>query len=217
MDNDVSKRLAEVQADAKIADTDKFQQWIKENPGKSYEDFKQELKNNILTQKVVGAGSGQQNQHPATSRLSDYYEKHKSDVHPQGTGLPARDPDRRTKARIRAAIATAEKKAKDVVARARKGERFGELVRDNSDALTAKQGGELPGYAKSDLSPELVVAVWDKPKGQVTEPDPGAGGIPDPAGRRAFQGGPGQSVKRWRTISKNSSTCRCSSLKSASI
>jgi parvulin-like peptidyl-prolyl isomerase len=168
VDNDVSKRMAEVQADAKIADPDKFQQWIKENTGKSYEDFKQDMKNNILTQKVVGQEVGSKINVPH-EQVVDYYEKHKATFIRKEQvflreiliGVESKDP---------ALIATAEKKAKDVVARARKGERFGDLVRDNSDALTAKEGGDLPGYAKSDLSPELVAAVWDKPKGQVTEP-----------------------------------------------
>jgi parvulin-like peptidyl-prolyl isomerase len=168
VDNDVSKRMAEVQADAKIADPDKFQQWIKENTGKSYEDFKQDLKNQIMTQKVVAEEVGSKINIPH-EQVVDYYEKHKATFIRKEQvflreiliGVEGKDP---------ALIATAAKKAKDVVARARKGERFGDLVRDNSDALTAKQGGDLPGYAKSDLSPELVTAVWDKPKGQVTDP-----------------------------------------------
>ena len=168
VDNDVSKRLAEVQADAKIADPDKFQQWIKENTGKSYEDFKQDLKNNILTQKVVGQEVGSKINVPH-EQVVDYYEKHKASFIRKEQvflreiliAVDSKDP---------AVIAAAGKKAKDVVARARKGERFSDLVRDNSDALTAKQGGDLPGYAKSDLSPELVAAVWEKAKGYVTDP-----------------------------------------------
>jgi parvulin-like peptidyl-prolyl isomerase len=168
VDTEVSKRMAEVQADAKIADPDKFQQWIKENTGRSYEDFKQDMKNQILTQKVVGQEVGSKISVPH-DQIVKYYEEHKSSFIRKEQvflreiliGVEGRDP---------AVIAAAEKKAKDVVARARKGERFGDLVRDNSDALTAKQGGELPGYAKSDLSPELVTAVWDKTKGYITDP-----------------------------------------------
>jgi parvulin-like peptidyl-prolyl isomerase len=73
VDNDVSKRMAEVQADAKIADPDKFQQWIKENTGKSYEDFKQGLKDQILTQKVVGQEVGSKINIPH-DQVVDYFE-----------------------------------------------------------------------------------------------------------------------------------------------
>ena len=168
VDAEVSKRMAEVQANAKIADPDKFQQWIKENAGVTYEDFKQQMKDNILTQRVIGQEVGSKINIPH-EQVVEYYEKHKSQFIRKEQifmreiliAVEGRDP----------AVATAaEKKAKDVVARARKGERFGDLVRDNSDALTARQGGDLPGYAKSDLSPELVAAVWEKPKGYVTDP-----------------------------------------------
>ena len=44
-----------------------------------------------------------------------------------------------------AGMAAAEKKAKDLVARANKGENFAELAPQNSDrASTAQQGGALP-------------------------------------------------------------------------
>ncbi len=168
VDNEVSKRLAEVQAEAKIADPDKFQQWIKENTGRSYEDFKQDMKNQILTQKVVAQEvSGKIN--IPHEQVVDYYEKHKSSFI-RKEQIFLREILIAVEGNSPAALTPAEKKAKDVVARARKGERFGELVRDNSDALTAKQGGELPGYAKSDLSPELTAAVWDRAKGYITDP-----------------------------------------------
>src|SRR5208283_3437730 len=168
VDNEVSKRLAEVQSESKIADPDKFQQWIKENTGRSYEDFKQDMKNQILTQKVVAQEvSGKIN--IPHEQVVDYYEKHKSSFI-RKEQIFLREILIAVEGDSPAALTAAEKKAKDVVARARKGERFGELVRDNSDALTAKQGGELPGYAKSDLSPELASAVWDKAKGHITDP-----------------------------------------------
>jgi len=54
--------------------------------------------------------------------------------------------------------------------RARKGERFNDLIRDNSDALSAKQGGDLGGWKKGDLRPDMEAAVWDKAKGFVADP-----------------------------------------------
>ena len=168
VDAEVSKRMAEVQANAKIADPDKFQQWIKENAGVSYEDFKQQMKDNILTQRVIGQEVGSKISIPH-EQVVEYYEKHKSEFI-RKEQVFMREILIAADSSSPSGTAAAEKKAKDVVARARKGERFGDLVRDNSDAMTAKQGGELPGYAKSDLSPELVAAVWEKPKGYVSDP-----------------------------------------------
>jgi hypothetical protein len=44
------------------------------------------------------------------------------------------------------------------------------LARNNSDAATAKDGGVLPGYKKGELQPAIEAAVWNLPKGAVTQP-----------------------------------------------
>lgn len=75
-----------------------------------------------------------------------------------------------TEGKDAAGIAAAEKKAKDLVGRARKGERFAEMARDNSDAVTAKNMGELPAFKKGELSKNLEDQVWSQPKGYITDP-----------------------------------------------
>ena len=168
VDTEISKRLAEIQLENKIADVDKFQQWIKDNVGKSYEDFKQDLKNQMLTQRVIGSEVGSKITIPR-EKIVEYYEKNKATFVRQEQ-VYLREILVSIEGKDAAGIAAAEKKAKDLVARARKGERFGDLVRDNSDALSAKQGGDLGGWKKSDLLAELAAAAWDKPKGFVTDP-----------------------------------------------
>src|SRR6185503_20522336 len=69
-----------------------------------------------------------------------------------------------------AALAAAQKKAKDLVDRARRSERFNELAQTNSDSPTAKDGGSLDPYKKGDLAPALEAAIWDKERGYVTDP-----------------------------------------------
>src|SRR5581483_5234571 len=52
--------------------------------------------------------------------------------------------------------AVAESKAKDIVARARKGEKFSDLVSAYSDDPdTARSGGELPPYEKGQMRSDL--------------------------------------------------------------
>ncbi len=76
-----------------------------------------------------------------------------------------------TQGKDAAGIAASEKKAKDLVARARKGEKFPELAQQNSDdSNTAQDGGALYPQKKEELIPEIVAAVWDKDKGYVTDP-----------------------------------------------
>jgi peptidyl-prolyl cis-trans isomerase SurA len=69
------------------------------------------------------------------------------------------------------ALAVAEKKALDLVTRARKGGRFAEMAQVNSDSSTAQYGGVLDPATKGDyLDAEVEAAVWDKEKNYVTDP-----------------------------------------------
>ncbi|HSB15792.1 MAG TPA: SurA N-terminal domain-containing protein, partial [Bryobacteraceae bacterium] len=45
VDSEVTKELANIQLQNKIADQDKFQQWIREQSGMPFEDFKAEMRN----------------------------------------------------------------------------------------------------------------------------------------------------------------------------
>src|ERR1035441_2634706 len=68
--------------------------------------------------------------------------------------------------------AAAADKAKDISARAKKGEKFSDLARDNSDDLgTAQNGGYLGAPStRGTLRPELEAIVFKEKKGFVTEP-----------------------------------------------
>lgn len=168
VDTEISKQIAEIQLENKIADPDKFQQWVKDNTGMSFEDFKSEMKNRLLTQRVIGSEVGGKISIPR-EKIVEYYEQNKT-TFVRKEQVYLREILIGIEGKDAAGIAAAEKKAKDVVARARKGERFADLIRDNSDALSAKTGGDLGGWKKGDLSPEIEAAVWDKAKGYVADP-----------------------------------------------
>jgi parvulin-like peptidyl-prolyl isomerase len=168
VDNEVTKYLAQIQSENKIADPEKFQSWIRENTGMSYEDFRSELRNQFLSQRVVGQEVYSKVNIPRR-QIEEYYEKNKeSFVRKERVIL--REILVSTQGMDEAGIAAAEKKARDIVARARKGERFTELVREYSEAVSARQGGLLDPFEKGILSPELESLVWDKEKGYVTDP-----------------------------------------------
>ncbi len=168
VDSEVAKYIAGLQTETKLADPDKFQQYVREATGMTYEDFKAETTNQMLTQRVVGQEVYSKVNIPH-AEIEDYYNKNKSSfIRKERVFL--REILVSTEGKDEAGKVAAEKKAKDLVARARKGERFPDLIRDNSDAATAKQGGDLGGWEKSDLSAEIVNAVWEKPKGFVSDP-----------------------------------------------
>ncbi|HYL34680.1 MAG TPA: peptidylprolyl isomerase [Bryobacteraceae bacterium] len=168
VDSDVTKRMAAIQSDSGIADPDKFHDYIKEKSGQSFEDFRDDMKKSLLTQRVIRQEVSEKIpiKH---EELEKYYNEHKSEfVREERVYL--REILISTENKDAAGVAAAEKKAKDLVSRARRGERFAEMARDNSDAVTAKGMGELPAFKKGELAKNLEDAVWNQPKGYVTDP-----------------------------------------------
>ncbi|MGI9075006.1 MAG: foldase protein PrsA [Bryobacteraceae bacterium] len=168
IDSDVSKHMANLQRQANITDPDKFREYVRQQTGMSYEDFLAETRNQLLTKQVIGQEVAR---HISITNkdVQDYYDQHKSDFVREEKvflseiliSIQGKDPN---------GVAVAEKKAKQIAADASKGQRFSDLARDNSDAATAKQGGELGGYQKGVLTKQIEDTVWNLPKGAVTQP-----------------------------------------------
>jgi parvulin-like peptidyl-prolyl isomerase len=169
IDADVTRRLAEIQVQNKISDPDQFQEWIRQQTGMPYEDFKQQLTNQILTQRVVGQEIGSRIT-IAEPEMQKYYDEHKKDyVREEQVFLSQILIS--TEGKNEEQIAAAEKKAKDLTARARKGEKFTDLARDNSDdPETAKAGGYIGGYKKGLLLKQIEDTVFKEKKGYVSDP-----------------------------------------------
>jgi len=170
VDADLAKRVAAVQKQSGIADPDKFHDWVKEQSGVPFEDFRNDMKNQMLRERVIRQEVGE---HITIKHeeMEKYYNEHKADFIREEQ-LLLREILISTEGKDEAGVAAAKKKAEDLVARARKGERFPELARDNSDSITAKSFGALDPYKKGILDPSLESQVWDKPKGYVTDPIP---------------------------------------------
>src|ERR1035437_10362559 len=148
VDADVTRRLAEIQVQQKIADPDKFQAFIRENTGMSYEDFKLQMKNQMLTQRVIGQEVARTVIVPE-GELQKYYDEHKSEYMRKESQVFLSQIVVSTEGKTPEQVAVAEKKAQDLAARAKKGEKFNELARDNSDDVeTAKNGGQVGPMTK---------------------------------------------------------------------
>jgi len=168
VDSDLAKRIASIQKDSGIADPDKFHDYVKEQTGVVFEDFRNEMKNQMLRERVIRQEVGE-HINIKHEEAEKYYNEHKTEF-VREEQLFAREILISTEGKDAAGIAAAEKKAKDLVERARKGERFPEMARDNSDAITAKSFGALDPFKKGVLDPSLESQIWDKPKGYITDP-----------------------------------------------
>jgi peptidyl-prolyl cis-trans isomerase SurA len=170
VDPDVNKYLADLQRQTNTADPEKFQALVRQETGKSYEDFKEDLKKNFYVQGVVSEEVMRKIQFK-TEEVRAYYDTHKDEFQrEERVFLREITVSTQGKQDDPVALAAAQKKAKDLVERARRGERFNELAQANSDSPTAKDGGALDPYKKGDLAPAIEAAVWDKERGTVTDP-----------------------------------------------
>ncbi|MBZ5635803.1 MAG: peptidyl-prolyl cis-trans isomerase [Acidobacteriia bacterium] len=168
VDPDVNKYIADLQRQNNVADPEKFQALVRQETGKSYEDFKQDLKNTFYEQGVMREEVMRKIQF-TTEEVRAYYDAHKDEFQREERVF-LREIAISTQGKDDAAVEAAQKKSKDLVDRARRGERFNELAQTNSDSPTAKDGGALDPYKKGDLAPAIEAAVWDKERGYVTDP-----------------------------------------------
>ena len=169
VDADVAKQIADIQRRANIADPEKFHQFVHDQLGQSFEDYQADVKNGILTQRVIRqeVSSKIQFKH---EELMQYYNDHKDEFQRQERVF-LREIFVSTEGKDPAGAAAAERKAKDLVARARKGEKFPEMAQVNSDnPNTAQQGGDMGAFEHGQLRPEIENALWNQPRGYVTDP-----------------------------------------------
>jgi peptidyl-prolyl cis-trans isomerase SurA len=159
--------------------------------GISFEDFKQNRRNQIITQQVIGREVGQ---HLAITKEEEqqFYDEHRNDLErPEQIRLseiliapkaPPAPPAATTTDPAPAPatapatpvpgpedLATAEAKAKDVLDQIQKGAAFGEIAKKNSDGPTAAQEGDLGFFKRGTLAKELEDKTFAMKAGDVSE------------------------------------------------
>src|SRR5437667_6373858 len=163
---EVTRELADIQLQNRITDIDKFHQWVQDQSGMPFEDLKQQMTNRYLTQRVIRQEVGGKITIPK-SELLKYYEEHKNEFVRQEQVF-LREILISSVGKTPEQVAAAEKRAKDILARSRKGEKFPELARDTSDADSAKNFGQIGWFRKADLNPNLQRLFQEK-RGYLTD------------------------------------------------
>ena len=168
VDAEITRQLAQIQQEAKITDPDRFAAFVREQTGMPLEDYKQQMKNQLLTRRVIQQEVGRQINIPK-AELQKYYEEHKSKfIRKEQVFL--REIFLSIAGKTPQQVAAIEKKAKELVARARKGEKFPELARENSDSDSAKNYGEIGWYKRGELIKPIEDLVFKERRGYVTDP-----------------------------------------------
>ncbi len=168
VDGDLTRMFADFQRQAKIADTDEFHEFVRRQVGMPFEDYRERMRDELLTRRLIEQEVSYRINVPR-AEIQKYYDEHKEEfIREERVFL--REILLSTVGKSESEIAEIEKKANDLADRARKGERFAELARDNSDADTAASGGELPPLRRAELDRAIADIVFAQEKGFVTDP-----------------------------------------------
>jgi peptidyl-prolyl cis-trans isomerase SurA len=165
VDTDVVKRLDSIRVQNGLPSMDALQKAV-ESEGLDWEDYKERIKNNLLTQRVIQQEVGGSIK-IGTEDAQKYYEAHKSEfVRPEEVDIS--DIYFNTKGKSPEETATIEQKAETVLKRLQAGEDFAALARRNSDGPTATDGGELGLFKRGVLVPAIEKAVFALKHNEIT-------------------------------------------------
>jgi peptidyl-prolyl cis-trans isomerase SurA len=168
-ETELVKKLDEIRKQYNLESIDDLEKAAREQ-GVSFEDFKANIRNQIVTQEVMRQEVGEHIQ-MTPGEVERYYEAHKQDyAQPESerlseilisTGTGADDP---------AKVAAAKAKADDIEARLHAGGDFAQLARSFSDGPTASEGGDLGQYKRGQLGKLLEDQTFNLNSGQYTDP-----------------------------------------------
>jgi peptidyl-prolyl cis-trans isomerase SurA len=168
-ETELVNRLNEIRKQYNLATMEDLEKAAKEQ-GVSFEDFKANIRNQIITQNVMRDQVGRKIA-PTPGEVQRYFEAHQQEyVQPESVKLgeilisTGTQPDDAQK------LAEAKAKADDIEARLHAGGDFSQLARSFSDGTTAAQGGDLGQYKKGQLDPLFEQKTFGLKVGEVTEP-----------------------------------------------
>ncbi|MGA2965534.1 MAG: peptidylprolyl isomerase [Terriglobales bacterium] len=183
-DTELVKRLDEMRKQMNLETMEDLEK-AAEAQGASYEDFKQTLRNQIITQHVIGQEVGQKLS-LTKEEEKKFYDQHRAEMEqpervrlseiliaPETPAKPAPSagakPEPPSAAETEPAWVAAQAKAQDVLDQIHKGEKFADLAKKYSTGSSAKDGGDLNYFKRGTLAPELEDKVFALKSGEITD------------------------------------------------
>ncbi len=186
-DTDLIKRLDQMRKEMKL---DSLEDLEKEatKQGVSWEDFKQNMRNQIVTQKVIGE---EVSSHLSVSKEEEqkFYDDHKSEmeqpesirlseilVAPKIAPAPGAAPNATPadpnapvdEAAQAAALTAAEAKANDLLKKLHDGAAFDDIAKKFSDGPSAADGGNLGSFERGKLAKQIEDTTFALKTGEIT-------------------------------------------------
>src|SRR5229473_5123993 len=163
---EVIKKLDQIRIQNNLASMEDLEKAVS-SQGANWEDFKNNIRSQILTQRVI---SGEVGSHITIGKdeVQKYYEAHQKEfIRPEQVAL--REIEVNTEGKKESELPDLKKKAETALQRVKDGEDFGEIAKRLSDGSTAKQGGFLGVYKRGELSKQLEDIVFKMKKSGLTD------------------------------------------------
>jgi peptidyl-prolyl cis-trans isomerase SurA len=171
-DTEVIKRLDEMRKEMKLGSMEELEK-AAQSQGISFEEFKQNLRNQIITQQVIGKEVGSRLA-PSKEDIQKFYDAHKSEMEQPETInlseiLVSTEPKPNDSTDEAQRLQTAQAKAQDLLAQIRKGAKFEDVAKKDSDGPTAAQGGDLGEFKRGALAKALEDKTFVMKAGDVSD------------------------------------------------
>ncbi len=184
-DTEVVKRLDQMRKQMNLDSMEDLEKAAQQQ-GVSFEDYKQNLRDSIITQAVISREVGSHIQMTAEETKA-FYDQHQKELErPEEVRLSeilvstAPKPPANASGDANAqqpapagddpqAIATAETKARALLDSIRKGAAFDDVARKNSDGPTAAQGGDIGYFKRGTLAKSLEDVTFGLKAGEVSD------------------------------------------------
>ena len=167
-DTELIKRLDEMRKQMKLESMDDLEK-AAEAQGISFEDFKQNMRTEIITQQVIQREVGGRI-NVGKDEEQKFYEQHKSDLErPEAVKLSEILISTDQAGDDPAKLAAAQAKADDLLKQIRAGASFEDIAKKESQGLSAAQGGELGYFERGKLAKQLEDLTFGMKKDEVSD------------------------------------------------
>jgi peptidyl-prolyl cis-trans isomerase SurA len=163
---DVIKRLDEVRKSNNMTSMEELEKAV-EGEGLSWEEYKTHIRDNLLTQSVIGKEMHGRIVIGEEDIKKFYEENQKEFIRPEQVVLA--EIFLSTTGKTPEETSVILRKAEDYLNRLKKGEDFSEMARRYSEGSTAKDGGPLGTFERGQLSKQLEDATFSLSRGGLTD------------------------------------------------
>jgi len=193
-DTELIKQLDQMRKEMKLDSMEDLEKEAQKQ-GISWEDFKQNMRNKIITQRVIGEEVGGHLSQPTKEDEEKFYEEHKDEMKqeeavrlseiivapktvapaanantPGSTTGNSQNPadEAARQAADAAALSAAEAKANDLLKQIHDGANFEDLAKKYSDGPSAADGGALGSFPRGKLAKQIEDQTFALKTGEVT-------------------------------------------------